>query len=177
MEGVMLSRIAKFALTITAIAPVLLTYSGVAFLKGEGVSAMWLLGGFLILVFICLWLLRYVKNNVESSSFQAVSVEIADGENIAFLMLYLFPLLTGRTVILDWQVWLPTILIFGTAVAVSYSYHFNPLLGLFGWHFYKASTEEGVTYVIISKKQFCNINQAIEVGQLTEYIVVDLGGK
>ena len=173
----MLSRIAKFALTITAIAPVLFTYFGVALLKGDGVAATLLLGGFLILSFICLWLLRYVKNNVESFSFQAVSVEIADGENVAFLMLYLFPLLTGRTVTLDWQIWLPTIFVFGTAVAVSYSYHFNPLLGLLGWHFYKASTEEGVTYVIISKKQFCNINQTIEVAQLTEYIVVDLGGK
>ena len=173
----MLSRIAKFALTITAIAPVLLTYSGVAFLKGDGTAATWLFGGFLILSFICLWLLHYVKNKVESMPFRATSVEIADGENIAFLMLYLFPLLTGRTVTPDWQIWLPAILVFGTAVAVSYSYHFNPVLGFLGWHFYKASTEEGVTYVIVSKKQFCNINQTIEIGQLTEYIVVDLGGK
>lgn len=173
----MLSRIAKFALTITAIAPMLLTYSGVSFLKGDGVAATWLFGGFLILSFICLWLLHYVKNKVESTPFRATSVEIADGENIAFLMLYLFPLFTGRTVTLDWQIWLPVILVFGTAVAVSYSYHFNPLLGFLGWHFYKASTKEGVTYVIISKKQFCNINQTIEIGQLTEYIVVDLGGK
>ena len=173
----MLSRIAKFALTITAIAPVLLTYSGVAFLKGEAAAAIWLFGGFLILSFICLWLLHYVKNKVESMPFRATSVEIADGENIAFLMLYLFPLLTGRTVTPDWQIWLPAILVFGTAVAVSYSYHFNPVLGFLGWHFYKASTEEGVTYVIVSKKQFCNINQTIEIGQMTEYIVVDLGGK
>ena len=109
----MLSRIAKFALTITAIAPVLLTYSGVSFLKGDGVAATWLFGGFLILSFICLWLLHYVKNKVESTPFRATSVEIADGENIAFLMLYLFPLFTGRTVTLDWQIWLPAILVFG----------------------------------------------------------------
>ena len=173
----MLSKIAKFTLTVTAIAPVLLTYSIVIFLKGDKVVAALLFGGFLTLFCLCLGLFYYVKKHLERMEFRAVSVEIADGENIAFLMLYLLPLLSGRAVTLDWQTLLPTVIIFGIAVVTSYSYHFNPLLGFLGWHFYKAGTKEGVTYVIISKKQFCNINKTIEVGQLTEYIVVDLGGK
>ena len=173
----MLSKIAKLGLTITAIAPVLLAYSGVAFLKGDKVVSALLLGGFLSLFCLCLCLFCYVKNHLEPMEFRASSVEIADGENIAFLMLYLLPLFTGRIVTLDWQTLLPPLIVFGMAVMAGYSYHFNPLLGFLGWHFYKAGTEEGVTYIIISKKQFCNINQTIEAGQLTEYIVVDLGGK
>ncbi len=46
-----------------------------------------------------------------------------------------------------------------------------------GWHFYKAETEEGVTYVLITKRQLRKAKEAVEIGQLTEYIVLDLGGK
>jgi hypothetical protein len=46
-----------------------------------------------------------------------------------------------------------------------------------GWHFYKVGTKEGVTYVLITKKHLRNATETIEVGQLTEYIVLDLGGK
>jgi hypothetical protein len=43
------------------------------------------------------------------------------------------------------------------------------------WHFYKVGTKEGISYVLITKKQLRNATATIEVGQLTEYIVIDLG--
>jgi len=78
---------------------------------------------------------------------------------------------------LNWQVWVPAIITFAAVVATGYSYHFNPLLGLMGWHFYKVSTKEGVTYVLVTKRQLRNATETIEVGQLTEYIVLDVGGR
>jgi hypothetical protein len=44
-----------------------------------------------------------------------------------------------------------------------------------GWHFYKVGTPEGVTYVLITRKQLRSATGTIEVGQLTEYIVIDVG--
>lgn len=173
----MLGGFAKLLLTSTAIAPVLLTYAWVAFQDGDHKIAWILLGGCAALVVICLALLRYAENNLERMKFEAVSVEAADRENIAFLLLYLLPLFTAQFDTLNWQVWLPAIVIFGAVVATGYSYHFNPLLGLIGWHFYKVGTKEGVTYVLITKKQLRNATEAIEVGQLTEYIVIDMGGR
>ncbi len=173
----MLSGLAKLLLTSTAIAPVLLTYAWVAFQDDDQKIAWLLLAGCVVLILICLAILRYAKTNLERMKFEAVSVEAADRENIAFLLLYLLPLFTAQFDTLNWQVWLPAIVIFGAVVATGYSYHFNPLLGLIGWHFYKVGTKEGVTYVLITKKQLRNATEAIEVGQLTEYIVIDMGGR
>lgn len=177
MAGVMLSSFAKLALTSTAIAPVLLTYSWVALQSSEHSVALWLLGVCIVLTVVCVTLLGYAKLHLERMNFAATSVEVADRENIAFLLLYLLPLFTAQFATLDWQVWLPAIVIFGAVVATGYNYHFNPLLGLMGWHFYKVGTKEGVTYVLITKKQLRNARESIEVGQLTEYIVIDLGGR
>jgi hypothetical protein len=173
----MLSRVAKLMLTSTAIAPVLLTYAWVAFQSGDSCVAIILAAACVALVFICWLLLRYAKNNLERMSFKPVSIEAADRENMGFLLLYLLPLFTAQFDALNWNVWIPAILIFAAVVATGYSYHFNPLLGLMGWHFYKVGTAEGVTYVLITKKQLRNATDTVEIGQLTEYIVLDLGGK
>lgn len=171
----MLSRVAELMLTSTAIAPVLLTYAWVAFQSGDSCVALVLAAACVALVFVCWLLLRYAKNNLERMSFKPVSIEAADRENMGFLLLYLLPLFTAQFDALNWNVWIPAILIFAGVVATGYSYHFNPLLGLMGWHFYKVGTAEGVTYVLITKKQLRNATDTVEIGQLTEYIVLDLG--
>lgn len=173
----MLSGVAKTTLTSTAIAPVLLTYGWVAYQDGEAQTAVVLVIACLALACVCIWLLRYAKSNLERMKFEAVSVEAADRENIAFLLLYLLPLFTAQFDALNWQVWLPAVLIFAAVVATGYNYHFSPLLGLMGWHFYKVGTKEGVTYVLITKRQMKSASEVISVGQLTEYIVIELGDK
>ena len=155
-------------------APVLLTYAWVAYQEDKNHLSLILLAGCLVLVLVCVFLLKYAKKNLERMTFKAVAVEAADRESIAFLLLYLLPLFTKEIASFNWQVWFPVLLIFGTVVATGYTYHFNPLLGLIGWHFYKVNTKEGVTYVLITKKHLRNATEAITVGQLTEYIVIDL---
>lgn len=173
----MLSKFAKLLLTSTAIAPVLLTYSWVAIIERKLALAGMLFIGCLLLVLICIALLRYAKGNLEHMNFEAVSVEVADRENMAFLLLYLLPLFTDQFASLNWHIWIPAMFVFGAVVATGYAYHFNPLLGLMGWHFYKVGTKEGITYVLITKKQLRWATETMQVGQLTEYIVIDLKGQ
>lgn len=173
----MLNWVAKLLLTSTAIAPVLLTYSWVAYQSGEWRLSIILLGLCMALICICIGMLRYAIAHLERMKFSATTVEAADRENMGFLLLYLLPLFTAEFATLNWQVWIPAIAIFAAVVATGYSYHFNPLLGLMGWHFYKVGTKEGVTYVLITKKQIRIASETIEVGQLTEYIVMDIGGR
>jgi len=94
---------------------------------------------------------------------------------MGFLLIYLLPLFTAEFTTLNWQIWAPAIAIFAAVVATGYSYHFNPLLGLLGWHFYRVGTEQGVTFVLITRKHLRNAQETLKVGQLTEYIVIDLG--
>jgi hypothetical protein len=175
MEGEMLSAFAKLLLTSTAIAPVLFTYAYVAYNSGAYQQA-WILialGG--VLFNLCLFMLWYARKHLEKLKFETTSAEVADRENISFLLLYLLPLFTSSYSSLNWKVWAPAIVVFAAVVATGYSYHFNPLLGLMRWHFYKVGTKEGISYVLITKKQLRNATATIEVGQLTEYIVIDLG--
>src|SRR5690606_38688372 len=112
-----------------------------------------------------------------STKFRATAVEAADHENTAFLLLYVMPLFTSKFDSLDWQFWVPTVVIFAVITATGYNYHFNPMLGLMGWHFYKVQSAEGVTFVLITKKHIRSAAGELQVGQLTEYILLDLENK
>ncbi len=170
----MLSWIAKILLTSTAIAPVGFTYAWVAWLGGDKLFAALSVCVSLFLVLICIWMLRYAKKNLERINFTVSSVEAADRENMGFLILYLLPLFTSSFSSLNWTVWVPTLITFAVITSTGYSYHFNPLLGIMRWHFYKVGTPEGVTYVLITKKELRRASQPLVVSQLTEYIVIDI---
>jgi hypothetical protein len=172
----MLNGLAKLLLTSTAIAPVLLTFAWVAFRAGASVQALILVALVMLLVIICLGMLRYARTQLEPFRFTATSVEAADRENMGFLLLYLLPLFTAQYGALNWDLVLPAIVIFAAVVGTGYSYHFNPLLGLMRWHFYKVGTAEGITYVLITRKQLRNLRAPLNVVQLTEYVVADVGG-
>ncbi|MER8646714.1 hypothetical protein [Mesorhizobium sp. M1252] len=171
----MFSRLAKTLLITSAIAPIGLVYAWVAYREGSGGVALLLLLACAALVQGCLVVFRRAPQVLERFPFQPQSVEAADRENVAFLLLYLSPLFTSQFGQLNLSLLIPTICIFTLLTATGYNYHFNPLLGLIGWHFYKVTSAEGVTYVIITKKQLRNTNQIGQVGQLTEYILIDLG--
>lgn len=173
--GCMLSILARWLLTSTAMAPVALTYGWVAFQAGDqGLGAL-LWGLCAVLVGGCLWLLQSARKHLERMRFTAQSVETADSEYLAFFLLYALPLFTAKINELTWQIWVPILAIFAIVTAKSYGYHFNPLLGMMGWHFYKITSSFGVTYVLITKKTLRSVDEEMQVGQLTEYILIDLG--
>lgn len=173
----MFSKLAKIMLMCTSIAPVGVTYAWVAYQEGFKWTAVILLAVCAVLAFLSVGLLRYGQKNLSETEFKITSIEPSDSENIAFMLLYLLPLFESNFAGLNWQVWIPAIVIFAAVIGSGYGYHFNPMLGLLGWHFYKVGTEEGVSYLLISKNEFCRTATPIMVGSLTEYIVLDMGGK
>jgi hypothetical protein len=171
----MLSVLARIMLSVSAIAPVSFTYAWVAYTQGEANIAFAATGFGVIAVAMCLTVLGYAQTNLEVMPFQPASIEAADRESIGFMLLYLLPLFTDKINTLNWSLWLPTIAVFGIITATGYGYHFNPLLGIMGWHFYKVSSADGVTYILITKKHLRTAATTLSVGQLTEYIIIDLG--
>lgn len=170
----MLNIFARFLLTCSAIAPVIPVYAVVEFLRGEYSHVAIMLTVCIVLIFICLRLLRYAQRHLEQIGFSMRTVEAADRENTALLLLYLTPLITGRYVNLDWIVLAAVVLLFLIVMATGHQYHFNPLLNIFGWHFYKVMSKEGVTYVMVTKKKLHTAMEIANVGQLTEYLIIDL---
>lgn len=171
----MFSSFARILLTSTAIAPVGLTYAWVAFAQGERNAAYIIVCFVVVLVCICIAMLRFAKRNLEKMKFVPSSIEAADKENIGFMLLYLLPLFTDEFNSLNWSLWIPTLAIFGLVTANGYGYHFNPLLGVLRWHFYKVSSKEGVSYILITKRHLRSASTNLTVGQLTEYILIDIG--
>ncbi len=166
----MLNVLARLLLTSTALAPVGFTYAWVAWLQGMPILAAALCISSLLLLFNCVLMIGSARRSLAASNFRAVSIEAADHENTAFLLLYVMPLFTSQFNTLNWKFWIPTIAMFGFITATGYNYHFNPMLGLLGWHFYKVKSTEGVTFVLITKKHLRTAASELKVGQLTEYI-------
>ena len=171
----MMNWFAKLLLTSTAIAPVLLTYAWVGyFSSGNWLQACLLVSVCFILIVLCIGLMKQAKKYFEKVDFKITNIEVVDHENMAFLLLYLLPLFRTQFEIQDWKIWAPAIVIFGLAAATGYNYHFNPLLGFMKWHFYKVCTNEGVTYVLITKRQLRKVDETFKVVELTEYVVLDV---
>lgn len=166
---------ARLALTATAIAPVGFTYAGVAAMNKDYGAMLVLVAVSALLVRICIWILDAMrgKNASAPQEHPITSVEPADTENTSIILLYLMPLFTTSFDQLNWAVWIPTLLMLAVIAMTSHSYFFNPLLGLFGWHFYKVGTPENVTRLLISKQTIRKGDRKIIGIELSDYVILD----
>lgn len=101
------------------------------------------------------------------------TVEPADRENMAIMLLYLMPLFTADFESLNWLIWIPTLVIFAFIAVTSHSYFFNPLLGAFGWHFYRVGTTQNVTNILISKRTIRQGKTTITGIELGEFVILE----
>ena len=170
----MLTFLARLFLTGMAIAPVLFVYAVMAFVESHIRCAVALLLICLVLFGAGLGSLHFANKWAEQFSFSITAVESADRESLGVLLVYLLPLLRVRFSDLSWHILVPAAAIFLALLATSSHFHFNPLLNMMGWHFYKVGTKEGVTYVLISRKHFRNVAETLTVGHLTKYTVIDV---
>lgn len=169
-----LSFIVSTLLTFAAIAPVMFVYSLLAIFEGKYPASFILAVVGILMVFTAWFVLRYAQKHLEKTRFRISRVEVADKENLGILFLYLVPLLRTSFSDLDLLVLIPAVAILLAFSVTGYGYHFNPLLNMLNWHFYKASTEEGVSYILITRKHLYNVADSITVGQLTKYTVIDM---
>lgn len=170
----MLSTLARLLLTASAIAPISVTYAWVALMQNQKVVAATAIGVGIVAFLSCIFVLGMAQSHLEKLPFRAQSVEPVDSENVGFMLVYLLPLFTDKIDTLNWSLWVPVIFIFTLTTATGFGYHFNPLLGILQWHFYKITSQSGVTYVLITKKHIRAAGQVMAVGQLTEYILLDM---
>ena len=164
----------NLVLTGTSIAPVLFVYAIVAAFEGEYLPSGIIVSVGAFLIALGVVLLVYVKGHLERLDLSFSTVEVVDRESVGLLVLYLLPLLRTSFSDLDFLVLIPAVAIFLALGLTGYSYHFNPVLNLFKWHFYKVGTPEGVTYLLITRKHLRSAIDTIKVGQLTAYTVIDL---
>lgn len=170
----MFSAIVKTLFTLTSLTPICLIYAWVAISEGYVWVPFWLVIATAVLVIVFYLVLTFATKNLETFAFEFTSVEPVDQENIAFLLLYLSPLFVDQMSGLNFNVLVPALGCYALLLATSYTYHFNPMLSLSGWHFYKVGSKEGVSYVLLTRKKIRNVDRIKKVGQLTGYMLLDL---
>lgn len=168
-----MSKSAKFVLATTAFAPILLAYAVVSALNGDCCHAVGFLASCIVLVLLCGGLLRFARMRLEPMVYRTATVETTDNEIFSILLVYLLPLITRDLSTFNWHAWILIGIVFCLIVSTSYGYHFNPLLTIFRYHFYKVTEEHGIPHVLITRRRIYRTGEKLEVGRLAEYVLIE----
>jgi len=184
----MLNKAAKLALVATSLAPIFLTLwfvelSGVweaALPWSHNLTNHWQTGSVYLLTalilsglcFALVWL-SASRHGLERLPVRIKAVKTVDKEIVGFLLVYLLPLINQSQSTISVPVLVFIAVIFFFIVYNSHAYHFNPLLGFFGYHFYEVTIEGDITYVLITRQNITDCKNVAQVVQLTEYMILD----
>lgn len=165
----MLNCFAKLLLVSTSLSPILGAVAVNQFALGRpAVSwAPWLIVAILLAV-ICWGLLRYVAVNGQKHDLKIDEFERDDKEVLAFLLAYLLPFIASKDMAFsgEWLTGAYIILIIFWVIAHAGAFHFNPVMGLLGYHFYSVKTERRGTVLLISWREVTRTNVEIQTVRL-----------
>ncbi len=176
----MLNRLAKFMLVATSLSPILGAVAVNQIASGKTLVS-WLpwLAVAVLLVVICWLLLRYSANNIQSQIITIEQFESSDKEVLAFLLAYLLPFISSDNMTFNdqWITGAYILVIIFLAVSHAGALHFNPVMGLLGYHFYGIKTSDGVSRLLISKAELYRPRKEIKTVRLAHNIYLHVGGK
>lgn len=176
----MLNRFAKFLLVATSLSPILgaIAVNQIAAGKSWCDWAPWI-GAALLLILLCVLMLRYSSKNIQKQKVTVREFERSDKEVLAFLLAYLLPFISADNLSFDGQ-WITgayILTIIFLAVSHAGALHFNPVMGLLGYHFYAIKNPEGVSQLLISKMELKRPGKDIEVVNLAQNVYLQIGDK
>lgn len=169
----MLGFLARLFFTTTAVAPVGLVYAFAFLFEGKFLVAGTISIGVIALVFVAFRFIVYCRSTLQGLTQNITSAETADQENVAFLLLYITPLFTSQTGDMNFVMLAIVGVVFIAVVMAGNNYHFNPLLNLLGWHFYKIDTPDNVKRILISRRDIVNVRDEVTVITLTSYVLLE----
>ncbi len=175
----MLNRFAKFLLVATSLSPVLGAVAVNQFARNKPWISwgVWLAVAILLAV-ICWLLLLYASKNVEKQRVHIKEFERNDKEVLAFLLAYLLPFISSENMAFEgeWMTGAYILVIIFLVVSHAGAFHFNPVMGLLGYHFYAFKSEHGVLQLLISKKELHRAGCEMETVRLAFGIYLHIGG-
>lgn len=176
----MLNRLAKFLLVATSLSPILGAVAVTQISAGKSWSSWlpWIIVA-LLLVLICWLLLLYSASHIQKEQLKIEQFESSDKEVLAYLLAYLLPFISSDNLDFSAQ-WITgayILTIIFLAVSHAGALHFNPVMGLLGYHFYGVKTSEGVSQLLISKAELRRPGKEVETVRLAHNIYLHIGGK
>lgn len=176
----MLNTVAKFLLISTSLSPLLGAVAVNQIARGQSVVhwAPWVAIA-LLLVFACWGLLAYARHRISTNHYHVAIVERNDKEVLAFLIAYLLPFVSSEKTGFAGE-WLTggyvLLVILITAVHAG-AFHFNPVMGLFGYHFYAIRNTNGESHLLICRGRPPKTDEDVQVVRLAHGIYLGTGDK
>ena len=169
----MFNKLAKFLLVSTSLAPILgaIAVNQIALNKPWTSWIPWLAVA-ILLVLICWLLLVLAGKTAQKNRIKISEFERNDNEVVAFLLAYLLPFISQDNLGFDGQ-WLTgayILIIVFMVIAHAGTLHFNPVMGLLGYHFYGIKNEEGDSYLLISKSELSRPGKQIQTVRIANNI-------
>jgi hypothetical protein len=176
----MINKLAKFLLVATSLAPILGAVAVNQYSQGKPWEdwSVWLVIG-LLLALICWGVLEYSAKNIQLQQITITEFDSEDHETLAFLIAYLLPFISAKDMAFTGD-WLTGAYILGVIFLVithSGAFHFNPVMGLLGYHFYKIKIASGSTVILISKRDLVLKDVAVNSVKLARNIYLDVEKK
>lgn len=174
----MLNRFAKFLLVATSLSPILGAVAVNQYSLGKPISSWlpWLVVA-LLLILICWGLLQYSTRNAQKQTVRIAQFESNDKEVLSFLLAYLLPFLSSKDMAFEGQ-WITgayVVAIIFLVIVHAGIFHFNPVMGLLGYHFYSVKNGEGVSLLVISKAELHRPGKDVETVRLAHNIYLNTG--
>lgn len=169
----MLNKFAKGLLVATSMAPMLgaVAINQIAQHLPFSSWMPWLVAT-VMLAFVCWLMLTLVMQRGEVHSFKIKEFENNDKEVVVFLLTYLLPFIASDKLDFNGE-WITGAYIFAViffTVAHAGAFHFNPVMGLLGYHFYSVKDESGASCLLISKKTIRRPGEEVSVVMLADGI-------
>lgn len=175
----MLSTFARFLLVSTSLSPLLGAVAVNQLARGEPATrwGAWLAVA-ILLIFLCWALLRYATKNAQQHQFHIKEFERNDKEVLAFLVTYLLPFLSTEKMGFagDWLTGAYVLAIIFLVIAHAGAFHFNPVMGLLGYHFYAVKNGDGVSHLLISREELRRPSGDVKTVRLAYGIFLHTGG-
>jgi len=174
----MLNKFAKFLLVATSLSPILgaVAVNQYSLDKPLSVWVPWLAAA-LLLIFICWALLQYSAKNGQTQDVLIEQFESNDKEVLSFLVAYLLPFISAKDMAFDGQ-WLTGAYIIAVIFLVivhANVIHFNPVMGLLGYHFYGIRNSDGKSQLLISQAELNRTGNTIKTVRLAHNIYLHTG--
>jgi peptidoglycan/LPS O-acetylase OafA/YrhL len=169
-----LGNLVRIVFALTAIAPLSISVAYVFAVKDQNLR--WAFIAFcccLLMGALALWIVENARARLERLPITIKKAKSADKEVIGFFVAYALPLLFKGEVSADLGAW-------GLAAALllfvlwsTHAIQVNPVLGLFGFHFYEVETSDGITFLLITRRKINNALSISRVVQLSEYGILE----
>jgi hypothetical protein len=174
----------RLLFTATSLAPVLITYAVLYVFEDEKLTswsenktlALAFLGAATLLLLLCAVFLRLYPKHLDDDPFSITSLKSADRSVLAFVVAYLLPIAFTQAIHVRVEVLVFIFLILLVVVYRSDAYSVNPLLGIIGYHFYEVTTDDGVIYVVASRREIRNTRRPIKGMRISRFMFLDAEG-